>query len=567
MSGSVERAARRVVRAGPIGVVFRVAAAGAAQIPVAQTVIAQTGTASVATLPADSVLTLEMALRTALRANPALRIAREQVRVEQGAATGVRGLFDATLETSLVGGRFDELALSNTGAPTALGDISTLRRETIDYRVALQKPFANGLIVVPSVSVSQVGQAAFGEIPVNRAQAGVTAVLPLSRNRGGGVWTMQQRSAETAVDAAELEQRQAGARTALDLGVAYWNYAAADERLAALRYAESRAQTLVDETAELVRGDARPAADLIQFRGNLSSKRAQRAGAEQSVAQARQQLGIILGIPPSEIIALPRALLNVAGTTAPYNPGTGQVSEATLTLDSLPVNADQAGGAWATTRLVEILSRRTDVRAAQLRALAADQQRAATQSGLRPRMDLQISVAYAGLDRGPGFGEFIAPLWRNTRGASTTVQLQYELPTRNYAARGRAEQADAIAAQAMIVQRDRARQVESAVAVAAAGAFRGRAALIDAASAVRIARDVVENEKQKFRLGVSTQIDVIFAEDALSNALLAEIAARASYAASVAVLRLESGALAAAGDDSRELARLLSTDTDLRRAP
>ena len=186
---------------------------------------------------------------------------------------------------------------------------------------------------------------------------------------------------------------------------------------------------------------------------------------------------------------------------------------------------------------------------------------------MRPQMDLQLSVAYAGLDRGLGVSEFVAPLWRNTRGATTTIQLQYALPALNLAARGRAETAEAIAAQAATNERDRARQVEAALAVAVAGLYRSRAALVDAAAAVRIAREVVENEKQKFRLGVSTQIDVIYAEDALTNALLTELSARAAYASSIGVLRLESGALASAGEDTTALSRLLSTDPDLRRMP
>jgi outer membrane protein TolC len=519
------------------------------------------------TVAATSILGLNDALQLALKLNPALRVARDQVRLEHGSLSLARAAFDATLQTSLVGGRYRDLSLGAGTASSGIANIATSRRETVDYRVGVQKQFSNGVILVPSVTVSQLAQPVAGGLPVNRSEAGVTAIVPLARNRGGSVDAVQQQSYERALDAAEYERRQAVARVSLDVGLAYWDYAAAGERLAVQRYSESRAQTLVDETEELVRGGARPAADLIQFRGNLATKRTQRVSAEQAVARSRQHVGNTLGLSPAEMLALPPARLDVAGTAAPYDPSTGTVNAPTVSVDSAPTDPDKAGVTWARRMASDVLARRPDVRAVRERAQAALQLQLAAQSAMRPQMDLQVSFAYAGLDRGLGVNEFGAPLWRNTRGATTTIQLQYSLPALNLAARGRAETAEAIAAQAATTERDRARQVEAALAVAVAGLYRSRAALVDAAAAVRIAREVVENEKQKFRLGVSTQIDVIYAEDALTNALLNEISARAAYASSIGVLRLESGALATVGEDTKALSRLLSTDTDLRRMP
>jgi outer membrane protein TolC len=223
-------------------------------------------------------------------------VARDQVRLEHGSLSLARAAFDATLQTSLVGGRYRDLSLGAGTASSGIANIATSRRETVDYRVGVQKQFSNGVILVPSVTVSQLAQPVAGGLPVNRSEAGVTAIVPLARNRGGSVDAVQQQSYERALDAAEYERRQAVARVSLDVGLAYWDYAAAGERLAVQRYSESRAQTLVDETEELVRGGARPAADLIQFRGNLATKRTQRVSAGCAVAAAcREHFGALAG--------------------------------------------------------------------------------------------------------------------------------------------------------------------------------------------------------------------------------------------------------------------------------
>lgn len=516
---------------------------------------------------AGSALSLHDALRTAFGVNPSMRLAREQVRFDEGAVTIARSPFDMALRSSIAGGRADDLGFAQAGAFGSAESVASTRRQTMQYSLLAEKQFTNGVILAPSLSLSQVAQPTLSATAVNRAEAGVTAIVPLLRNRGGGVVAVQQRSAERALAASTLEQRQTAARTAAEVALAYWEYAAALERLAALRYAESRARTLVVETAEMVRGDARPKADLIQFRGNLASRRTQRVGAEQAVAQARQQLGIVLGIAPLEILALPPARLALGGLTV-----TSEMLAAMRT-DSADValadtsDADRAGREWAGRAVGRVLQTRPDVRAVQARRLAADDQVAAASNAMRAGVDLRVGVGMSGLSRGLAVSSVATPLLGNARGATLSVQLDYALPLLNLGARGAAAQAEAMAAQARTLERDRIRQVEAALAVAAAGLHRSRAALGDAALALQIAREVVENEKQKFRLGVSTQIDVVYAEDALTNALINDIATRAAYASAVAVLRLESGTLAAAGDDAAVLASLLSSDTNLWTTP
>jgi outer membrane protein TolC len=118
------------------------------------------------------------------------------------------------------------------------------------------------------------------------------------------------------------------------------------------------------------------------------------------------------------------------------------------------------------------------------------------------------------------------------------------IPLRNRAARGEALQAEAALRQAEIVEGELARAVALEAATAAETLARAAEERVLAAEAVRLHEASVEAETQKFRLGTATLFDVIFAEDALTSAQLAEIDARRRHAAALARLRYETGALA-----------------------
>jgi len=510
----------------------------------------------------SGALSLADALRAAMSTNPSLRIAREQVRIDRGSVTLARSAFDVALRSSLGSGRSDGLGFAPPATSESGTGIAALRSQTTEYAISAEKQFDRGLILIPSLSLTRLVQPSHSALAVNRAQANVTAIVPLGRNRGGGVVAVQQRSAEHALAASGFDQRQTLARVMMDVAISYWEYAATIEQLGALRYAESRAQTLVNETTELVAGDARPKSDLIQFRGTLASRRTQRIGAEQSVAEARQRLGIVLGLDPLAVLTLPPARMALVAGESPDATVTGPRDTVASVLDP-----DIRGRDWARQVVLEVLRVRPDLHAARARREASDAQLNAARNGLRAGVDLRVGAGVSGLDQGLALTAAAAPLLRNPRGMSVSIQLDYALPLLNLSARGALEQAEAGAAQARTIERDRVRQVEVALAVAAAGLFRSREALGNAALALQMAREVVENEKQKFRLGVSTQIDVVFAEDALTNALVNDIATRAAYATAVAALRLESGALAAVGEDPVALASLFRSDNELWRIP
>jgi outer membrane protein TolC len=245
-------------------------------------------------------------------------------------------------------------------------------------------------------------------------------------------------------------------------------------------------------------------------------------GAEQSVIEARAQLGIVMGIAANAIDTLP-----LPATDFP-------AMRDTVAL--LPPGADSSLG--------DPLLQRADYAAAGESERAAAALAASTQNDLRPRLDLTLGMGYVGTANGYGVGHFIAPLYQNVPGLNASVQITYQLPITNTGAEGRAVEQAAAYEQQRIVRADLARRIRSNVAVAQSALAHGHAALVESHEAVSLAQTTVKNEQRKFRLDASTMFDVIQAQDALTNAQLNEITSAQRYAVAIATLRFESGGLA-----------------------
>jgi outer membrane protein TolC len=179
---------------------------------------------------------------------------------------------------------------------------------------------------------------------------------------------------------------------------------------------------------------------------------------------------------------------------------------------------------------------------------------------LKPRLDLQLSMGYAGRRLGSGYGGLVEPLYRDVPGLNASVRVDWQLPVARTEARGLAAQAEAQRAEKAADVADRARHITASVALLVQSLSRGAAAVEHAERAVALYRTTVENEQQKNRLGAATLFDVIYAEDNLTGALLSEVAGRLAYAKALAQLRVETGTLAedTADGPAVDPARLLS---------
>ncbi|HEX6370025.1 MAG TPA: TolC family protein [Longimicrobium sp.] len=470
-------------------------------------------------------LSLGDVLRTTLASNAEIRTAALEVERQAAGVRVAQGAFDPRVAATL-GGVEDRAPLFSAQNVPGISQSSTLT-----YSLGVEQPFRSGLVLAPALSFSRLDGA--GEVSGIRNQAAATlgVTVPLLRGRGGGLAVAGERAAvmQHAASQAALQHRRAAAL--LQAVDAYWGYVAAHRRLEVLHATETRTAQLLEQTRRLVAADERPAVDTLLLAANLATRRASRISGERAVLTARQELGRAMGIEPGAVRTLPPP-----STGFPDAPG--------------------PGGAPDYDALVEAALRaRPDLEAARRRREGAGDLLAGYRGEARPRLDLSLTLGYQGLETGDALGRLVSPFYSELGGMHTRVEVTYGFPLRNRLAGGLAMQSAAQERQAALAYAELRRQVALDAAAALETLQSAAEELDQFSAAARLHELAVESERQRFRLGIRTTLDIINAEDDLTSATLEEIAARARYAAALARLRYETGTLDGAADPAGPTAR------------
>jgi len=460
-------------------------------------------------------LTLEQAVRATLDSSPAIQIAREDVAAARGAQLSAGVPFDPALETTVSGGRDEQHVLTGAGGVSP----SAVVTRTTAYRVGVSAQTRFGVLLTPSVEVTRTGVNA--DEPTASARVNLAVGVPLLRDRGGVATRAPERAAGADYAAAVLDLRHQTALSVHASADAFWAYLAAGRRLDVYRQAEERAERLAAETRELVAADERPAADLNPLLATLASKRIARISAEQEEIAARRRLGLSMGLSPAAVSAL--------------GPAQGSFPAA------VAFDADSA----AVARLVATaLAGRADLQAAGAVLQGAEVRAAAARQTLRPRLDLNLGVGYAGLQTGGGLGGFLVdPLYTHVPGLTLSLGAAYRMPLAGAEGRGASLQYAAAVARQRAARAALEREVATAVHTGAQALERASLTVQAARGSIELYRTTLENERTKHALGAATLFEILYAEDNLTNAMLTLVATELAYAHSVLDLRLETATL------------------------
>jgi outer membrane protein len=465
-------------------------------------------------------LTLTRAIATALSIHPRVQSAEAGVALWRGARQQAAAPFDGIV-TSTASSREARDVLPAGGAASSV--VYQTARSTA-YGLGFERAFRFGATLSEELSLDQTRLAGATIPGVGTGSATLRLRVPLLNNRGGAVTRNLESAAEAQLDGAFADARQAQASAVLDVAAAYWSYVAAADRLRLLEQTESRAAQLVEDTRQMVSADERPASDTLQVLATLALRTVGRLNAEQQLLEAREQLGLAMGLSGASVLDLPAAI-------TPFP----QLAPSPDVLDT--------ARALATAQWVaEATRRRPDLRSLQYQQHASELELRSAEGALRPQMDLILGAGYAGLVQGArSVGGFFAPLRDNVPGLTSSIQVAMRMPTANALARGRLRVAAAALDQRDIARRDARRRIETGVTVAVSGVWQARQALRQAERSVGMSSQAVDNERQKFRLGVATLFDVINAEEARLTASLGLINAQAQHAVALASLYFVTG--------------------------
>lgn len=450
-------------------------------------------------------------------------------------------LRERTLQTALE--RYDEVITElrdsltdNRERLAALGPVPR-DEETYQGRSIFQYvlPLRNGLTVAPYLEYTLDGDRFVGK-PVDelrggkgipdayRAMLGFTLDVPLGRGFGAVSAAAREATAKADYEGRVKAASHTVATSLAATGIAYWDAAAAAERLKVLEASVSKQKEVVGITGDLVSVGYLAKVDLTRARG-------QQATAEAALDQARR-----------EDLAARIALAQAAGLNVrdAEPPGTSDPLP-DLTGLEIPGAAEIAGGPD------RVLAAREDLAATRLFVEAAGFGVRAAEHDLRPRVDLSTRIfanSFAEVSGSEALsGRWIAP--------SYDLDLRAEHAVGNRTQKGRLLQVQAAESLQVIRLGEQERRVLSDIVELAGGLKAAQAEARAARLAVDGYREAMEAEMDKLGKRESSLLDVLLTEQRWTEARLAMITSQRDAAQLLTRLRFATGTLISGEGESR----------------
>jgi len=472
-------------------------------------------------LDARGTLSLQQALESTLAFHPQLHLQEEQVKVSRGMLLQASSQFDMTLQASATEGRAYLPLDSVTESELGPGSASSTITDSLGMGAGGTQLFRNGMSFGPTVTLNRTADNLATTYGANRSQTSLQLTVPLLRGAGRDVVTANEKAAGLGVDASVFDVNQTMADLLANTALAYWNLVSTERLLEVLAGSEARGKAIVENVATLIAADQIPRSDLAEVSANLAQRTGARIAAEQQVVSARQQLALAMGLPQDRLLSLPD----------PADPLPVASTEAIPLPEAVPQFINMA------------LTRRADLMSLKRRALAADTLVLPAKNSLKPQVNLVFTGGYSGYREGNTPGSVLLAPFVGAHGPDVSGGITYSFPLGNRNAIGAVMQAEAGSRQAQLRIDDAARTASSNVIVAYE-ALRSTALQLERArEAVRLFQSALDNEREKYRLGVSSLIDILTVEDRLTGSLTAQVQADGAYASALAQLRSATGTI------------------------
>ena len=485
-------------------------------------------------------LSVRSAVCSAITNQPEVRLAEATVRYRDGLAEESSGAFDTTLKTGVRQAHEEKSeASTDPEAGTAFFDQAADVTETA---VSLARQTRASLGVELKADVTRTDLSAVpGEPPAepdNAAAVMLTISQPLLKGRGRAGTAAGEEAARLSAGAGRWQLKHTGAAAAATATRAHGAAPLARRQAEIQHNAEARASNLVQQIQLLIDHGERPATERYQAEANLADVTKARLVGEQTAVEAFQALLLAMGVEPARLRDAAQLSDDFPALPAPEQ-------FAAVDLDWLMAAACR---------------HRADLTAAGIEESALDVLIARARRNAAPRLDLQAGVGYNSLRQGEAASDYAGSLADRIPGAGFFVGIDGEWPFENRAARGQLRQAEAQRDQARSQKDALARTVNSEV-IRTWSRVRTYGEILKTSEwAVRQYEQYLASEKKKYQMGLNTLLEVLFAENQLTQALLNLVLARSDLAVGLVELRYVTGTLVREAEGGtlvvEELARL-----------
>lgn len=465
-------------------------------------------------IPDTKGISLIDAVRITLKKQPNILLEQQQVEISKGLLQTQKGEFNPRIGSQVSHGRINDPLKSSQITP-GFGSIRTT--DTTVAKLSLTKKLRSGIELGPDIELTRTDDPFQQTEPVNTPSINFNVSIPLLKGQGRDATAADEMAAEVNVEASRLVLLNKISESISRTVQAYWGYRAAQESLEISRALESMARLFRDNMQKLIDADERPAADIAQLMSNLATKTSDRIAAEQRLLEARQFLGLEMGLPSEEIVSL--------------GPPTDPFPE--ILPREIPVQPS-----------VEAANRnRKDLMALKEQEKSAEILLVAAKKNLKPRTDFTFSAGYRALSEGGGTSDAISAFNDNVGGLNFSGALVFEYPYGNDAAKGTLRQRLSGYQQALIRTSNLEREIRSNVVVRIEALRRSILELRKARDAVDYSQKALENGKERLLMGMYTVVELVDLQDRFNRDLLVAMRAEENYATSIIRLRFEMGTL------------------------
>lgn len=445
-------------------------------------------------------LTLKEAIEIMLSSNPSIRIYKKNAEIIKAGHQQARGDFDFVLSTFIT----EERDWPDKNR-------SQLTYNQITSGIQISKKTRFGIELNGGVKATHIEQNA-GKTDNPNAYFNLSA--PLIRSWKKTINAADEISSEIEYQAAKLDMQDAVSLDIMTLAIAYWHHVAAYERLQIAAQTEKRAETLVNEIKVLIKNGERPASDINLSLANLAKSSALRVSEEQNFLEKMHTLLELMGYTDEEF---------EKSYCAPGN--------------NLP---DVADNKWNNDaiykRLVKkAIESRKIYQAYKKKQNSAETQMLAARNKKKPNLNLNLGLNVSKYQEGFELTEKYGPFY------SGSISLSYAWPIGNNEAIGNYSRNLANYQKILLEITLLEKKIKSNIATKLSNIVKIVERYKEREKSVKFYNKTLENEKKKFKLGMSTTIDVISTEQSYLYALLDRLDDRLEYASALSELAYETG--------------------------
>ncbi len=406
-----------------------------------------------------------------------------------------------------------------------------LKSESTGASIGLQKKFRSGL----SASLSADYSMENNNYPFNSFSQNVGAYIedhkvfssfsitqPLVRGRGKQVTTALEKASLLNIESTNKNTQYANSFELFQTGSAYWQYVAAYKSLKIFKENEARVRRVLKVTQELVKADKKPEGDLVQIQADLANQERQTRVAEQTLFNAKLNLGHAVGLSEDESKQLGNPL-----------------DEFPAIIESGYVrNFDKA-------KFLELAqNNREDIAASKKSQEALEFQLKRANDNRKPQLDFTGVVNYGGMNMGNGVDRALSTFSRNEgRSFGFGFSLNFLVPINNRFAKGSYLQAQVALEDQQILKENLQRSINLNVSMALNNLEKSVLILEKALESLNFYQEVYNNEQVKFKNGLTILLNLMQFQERLTYAELEYLQAHVQFASAIINLRFETGTL------------------------